>query len=90
MAITAPGLKVVNARIMLLQPLKNCSISTGFSHKSLVEYGDCDGSEPPLHLGLDVVTKLHLYFAMKENMLYFTGADDERTATAASPIAPLH
>jgi hypothetical protein len=86
MALSAPGLKVVNAKIILKPPSK-CALSTGFSHNALVQYTDCWGAEPPLHLGLDVMSKLHLYFAMKENMLYFTGADDETNSKTASPIA---
>jgi hypothetical protein len=29
----------------------------------------------PLRLGLNVLSKLHLYLAIRENVLYFTAAD---------------
>jgi hypothetical protein len=35
---------------------------------------DCRGAEAPLFLGLDVLSRLHLYFAMKEQVLYFSEA----------------
>jgi hypothetical protein len=39
------------------------------------QYTECVGSEAPLRIGLDVLEKLHLYFATKENVLYYTAAD---------------
>jgi hypothetical protein len=61
----------------LVAPKKDCGLtSTGLTHNPLVRYTECATVESPLFLGLDVLTKLRLYFALKENMLYFTGADD--------------
>jgi hypothetical protein len=75
MAITAPGLTLNNALVQLLPRRSSCglAVSTGPDHAA--QYTDCMGDEAPLHIGLDVLEKLHLYFATKENVLYYTAAD---------------
>lgn len=39
----------------------------------------------PLRIGLNVLEKLNLYFATKENVLYFTAADAEKPASGSPP-----
>jgi hypothetical protein len=48
------------------------------------QYTECMGDEAPLHIGLDVLEKLHLYFATKENVLYYTAADAGFEASTVS------
>jgi hypothetical protein len=80
MALTAPGLSVNNARVQLLPRPSNCTLTIGFGRNAVAQYSDCIGAEAPLRLGMDVISKLHLYFATKENVLYFTAADAGSTA----------
>jgi hypothetical protein len=71
MQLDAVGFKVVNAHITLIDPrIGNCHLGTRFGAAAY----DCEGS-PPLTLGLDVLTKLHIYVATKEKVLYFTPAE---------------
>jgi hypothetical protein len=70
MRITAPGLNIANARIGLVRdPVNACDLQRGHSQSSR-----CAGAQP-LVLGRNVIGKLRLYFATKENTLYFTAAD---------------
>lgn len=73
MKLSGEGLEIINARIALIdQPNgSTCRLS---SHLGAVSYENCRGAHP-LSLGRDVVSKLHLYIATKEKMLYFTPAD---------------
>ena len=82
MAITTPGLNVTNTQIQLSRrPMKECSLEVRGRHDGVAQYANCTGSEAPLHIGLNVLEKLHLYFATKENVLYFTAADAQKTVS---------
>lgn len=73
MALTGNGLSVKNARIELRTspPGSHCSLTT---MGGPARYEGCMGGEPPLLLGLNVARHLHLYFATKEHVLYFSDA----------------
>jgi len=67
----AGALKILNARVRLIT-IKHCPLQ---KEGGVVAYGaGCIGGAP-LRLGFNVVSKLHLYLATKEKMLYFTSAD---------------
>ncbi|HEX4427454.1 MAG TPA: retropepsin-like aspartic protease [Terriglobales bacterium] len=72
MKLSGEGLDILNARISLVDPaVSGCYLS---SHQGAASYEGCFGVHP-LALGQNVVSKLHLYVATKEKMLYFTPAD---------------
>jgi predicted aspartyl protease len=71
MQIDAIGFKIVNAHITLIDPRTNCHLGTRFGAAA---YDNCIGSFP-LMLGLNVLTKLHIYLATKEKVLYLTSAE---------------
>jgi hypothetical protein len=75
MKLSGEGLDIFNARISLVDPpTAGCYLN---SHQGAASYDGCFGVHP-LALGRDVVSKLHLYVATKEKMLYFTPADAPR------------
>jgi hypothetical protein len=91
MAITTPGLNVTNTQIQLAQrPMKECSLQLRGRGDGVAQYFNCTGSEAPLHIGLNVLEKLHLYFATKENVLYFTAADAQKTVSDSPPPSLEH
>ena len=71
MNLTSKNLSVVNADIHLLEPDPSCPVT---KRAGAAAYDRCLGLHP-LHMGLDVLSKLHIYIAMKEKVLYFTPAD---------------
>jgi gag-polyprotein putative aspartyl protease len=74
MTLTGTGFQVKNAQIGLVTSKRpNCSLGHG-GPGSAAMYTGCMGGEAPLKLGLDVAQHLHLYFATKEKVLYFTDA----------------
>jgi hypothetical protein len=64
--------------------MKECSLQLRGRIDGVAQYYNCTGDEAPLHIGLNVLEKLHLYFATKENVLYFTAADAQK-AISDSP-----
>jgi hypothetical protein len=80
MAITASGLKVVNASIRLQpgaqRPCANMSWIT-FDNHGAAGFEGCMGIYP-LKIGTNVLKRLRVYIAAKENMMYFTAADAHR------------
>ncbi len=76
MALTASGLQVTNARIQLdTEKRESCSLTTTTGKEHAAIHEGCLGGEAPLMLGLSVVEHMHLYFATKERILYFTDAN---------------
>jgi hypothetical protein len=73
MTLSATGFQVNNAQIRLntAKPAY-CSLTHGPEHAAM--YTGCMGGEAPLKLGLNVAQHMHLYFATKEKVLYFTDA----------------
>jgi Aspartyl protease len=80
MVLTGSGITITNAKIRLApRPLglrgdsrAGCALMTHGSGG--VAYYDRCHEEAPLSLGLDVLRRLHLYFAVRERVLYFSDA----------------
>ncbi len=91
MELTARGMSVRNSRIRLTDPPdKTCSLSTSGRKGAGAGYQGCHNIYP-MALGRNVLSKLRLYFATQEKMLYFTIADATRATkapAAASPAPP--
>ena len=82
--LTGNGLKISNARIGLrTSKNKDCILVAPFRSSPAV-YSGCMGGEAPLRLGMNVASHLHLYFATKEHVLYFSDANASKQA-APSP-----
>jgi Aspartyl protease len=73
MRLSAQGLDVINANIMLVEPRGVGAGCTLTRRSGAAAYEGCYGAHP-LHLGLSVLSKLHVYIAIKEKVLYFTPA----------------
>jgi hypothetical protein len=76
MALTGSGITITNAKIQLV-PKRNegvydCDLMTNRSD-GVAYYFQCS-EEAPLTVGLDVLRRLHLYFATHEHVLYFSDA----------------
>jgi hypothetical protein len=79
MSLTTPAFQVRNAVIVLLPPHnKDCFVVKHGSKDSMTGYDRCMG-EYPLQLGISVLSKLRIYFATKEQMLYLSPADTAAT-----------
>jgi Aspartyl protease len=75
MPITAPGLTVKNARVQLSKPRKGCTLLSSARRKGGAGYDESCMGAYPMKLGRSVLQELRLYFATKEEMLYFSAAD---------------
>jgi hypothetical protein len=73
MKLSGEGIQIVNARITLIDRPQNDRCHLG-SRSGAAAYEDCLGIHP-LQLGRNVLTKLHIYIATKEKVLYFTPVD---------------
>ena len=85
MKLSGEGVQVVNARILLIDRPSNDMCHLG-SRSGAAAYDGCYGAHP-LQLGRDILTKLHIYIATQEKVLYFTpanAADIHSPDTAAS------
>ena len=71
MNLTAAGVSMANARIRLVDPVKECPLST--KTRDVARY-KCDGIYP-MFLGGDLLQQLRMFFATKEGKLYFTSAN---------------
>lgn len=78
MALTGKDIRVTNTMVLLLTRLPDCRLQTSGGADNAAHYTGCLGNEAPLHVGLNILEKLHLYFATKENVLYLTAADASR------------
>jgi predicted aspartyl protease len=75
MQITANGLKVINAQVVLVDSKgPDCKLTTIDGASA---YTGCFGAYP-LKLGFSVLSNLHLYLATKERVLYFTAATTDK------------
>jgi hypothetical protein len=72
MELKGKGIQIINAHITLIDRPQNDPCHLG-SRSGAVMYEGCDGVHP-LQLGRNVLTKLRIYIAMKEKVLYFTSA----------------
>jgi hypothetical protein len=87
MTLSGTGFQVNNAQIGLVtSKSSDCSLSHGPGNAAM--YTGCMGGEAPLKLGLDVAQHLHLYFATKEKVLYFTDAAASKEGALAPAAAP--
>ncbi len=74
MALAGSGIVITNAKIQLVPTDRQSKVYCGLvTHASdgVAYYSRCG---PPLVLGLNVLRRLHLYFAMREHVLYFSDA----------------
>ena len=71
MTVAGDGINIKNAKIRLDPRAQrpSCAMRNGVD---VPPYGRCESSEPTLFLGLNVARRLHLYFATKERVLYFS------------------
>jgi len=87
MHINAPGLTVRNTRVRLISRPRACQIRRKSYESKAAGYGEsCSGSFP-LQLGRNVLQNLRLYFATKERVLYYSGAQASHTKNDSSPPA---
>jgi hypothetical protein len=70
MKLSGEGIDIINARVQLVDLPANSSCTLS-SHFNVAAYDGCLGRHP-LQLGRNVLTKLRIYIATKEKMLYFT------------------
>src|SRR5262249_32814966 len=60
MQFTAPGIKVLNPTIALAPSIKECGLDV--RKRGVTRYGLCTNTYP-VHIGLDILLKLRLFFA---------------------------
>jgi hypothetical protein len=70
MKMSGEGIDILNARVQLINPPANSSCNVSTNHGA-VSYDGCLGPHP-LKLGRNILTKLRIYIATKEKVLYFT------------------
>jgi hypothetical protein len=72
MKLSGDGIDIINAHVQLIDLPANtsCTLSSRFN---VASYDGCLGRHP-LQLGRNVLTKLRIYIATKEKVLYFTPA----------------
>ena len=70
----ASGDLVIPEAIQLISAPESCVLSTSGNPDGALGYSGCYGRYP-LVLGRNALRKLHLYFASKEKLIYFTPAD---------------
>jgi hypothetical protein len=84
--LKAQGLEIQNARVRMSQTLSpGCHFLPPNPFGAPARY-DCMGAFP-LHLGMNVLSQLHLYFANGEKKLYFTRANVNAPDASAEPAA---
>jgi predicted aspartyl protease len=86
--LNAQGLEIPNARVRIVQTISpGCHLSAPNFVSAVARY-DCPGAFP-LHLGMNVLSRLHLYFANAEKNLYFTDANAGANAldTSSGPAS---
>jgi hypothetical protein len=82
--LKAQGLEIRNARVKIVNTvLKDCRLIVPRSDSDAAIY-TCLGLFP-LHLGLNVLSRLHLYDATREKKLYFTVANADSGSSSSEP-----
>jgi hypothetical protein len=84
MTISTDDLKIVNADVQLEHAQSYCDLGRSRDKTHAALHSGCIGSEAPLKLGMGVISKMHLYFATKESMLYFTAAEATHEGASAT------
>jgi hypothetical protein len=74
MTLTAAGLEAEEVQMRLINGHKECRYEVAMVRRTRAAGYNCTGLFP-VNLGRDVLSDLHLYFATRENVLYFTRAD---------------
>lgn len=77
MSLTTDGIEVMGTNIAIRDSLgsrSSCRLQTRRGRDRVAGYTGC-GNRFPLHLGVDVLQKMRIFFAMEEKMMYFTAAD---------------
>jgi predicted aspartyl protease len=80
------GLTVANPRVLIAPDRTGAhDLNNDFKTGSFIQHVDEDMDQPDIIIGMNVLSKLHIYFATREKKLYITpaGAPD-----APSPFAP--
>jgi hypothetical protein len=78
--LTTNGLSVMNAQIALTERERStCQLTTIAGASG---YSNCLGVYP-LELGFNILSRMHLYLATKEQVLYFTAAEVAKTESPA-------
>jgi len=70
----ASGDLVIPQTIQLISPPEGCTLGMSGNSEGALGYSGCYGRYP-LVLGREVLRKLHLYFASRERLIYFTPAE---------------
>jgi predicted aspartyl protease len=84
--LKAQGLEIQNARVKMVKTVSpGCHFRVPNIFGAPANY-DCAGAFP-LHIGMNVLTKLHLYYANGEKKLYFTDADVNAASAGTQPNA---
>ncbi len=83
--LKAQGLEIHNARVQIVDTVaKDCSLYVPILASGVMSYS-CPGAFP-LRLGVNVLSKLHLYFATGERKLYLTDAPTPASSARREPI----
>lgn len=72
--LTFEGVTVGNPKVAILPNIMNRNADQSHKMNSLIERHSDDLALPEVIVGMDVLSKLHLYFAFKEKRLYITEA----------------
>ena len=75
--LTFEGVTVANPGVEILPNIMNRNADPNHKINSLIERHSDDVALPEAIVGMDVLSKLHLYFAFKEKKLYITEASKE-------------
>ena len=70
-----PGRKPVRIRLDTRAVDPTCTLTSRGTGAAYYLGQPCRGNEAALYLGMDVLRHLHLYYASKEQVLYFSAAD---------------
>jgi hypothetical protein len=82
MELTTSGLSVMNAQVEINSySTDRCRLLSATRADRAAGYSSCNNVFP-LRLGLNVLSKMRIYIATKENMFYFTASDTTRARPA--------
>jgi len=84
MALTSGALQVLNTQVRLYRDPSGCMVAARVARDAdgAVGFEGCENVYP-LRLGMNVLKKLRLYLATKEQKLYFTLADAQKSSDQA-------
>lgn len=76
--LTFEGVAVSNPHVRILADVMNMRADQSYKMNSLIERNSDSITLPEVIVGMDVLSKLHLYFAFQEHKLYITEAGAPR------------